>query len=300
VIAVAFLAASTASPAWAHAPADPQPTVKAQATTATAQQKVLQYWTLDRMQQATPMDRLLRPSQSAPATADRRREFPTTGAPWRAGGVIARTAGRVFFTYQGRDASCSASAVASANRSTVITAGHCVKLDGAWHTNWVFVPGYDNGDRPYGVWTARQTMTTGEWAADENLDHDVGAAVVNPLNGRRLVDVVGGQGIAFNQPRRRNMYAFGYPAQTPYTGERLIYCSGGTFDDSLRTRAIGMRCGMVGGASGGPWLINFSESSGTGVINSVTSFRYRSLPDQLFGTYFGGSERALYYRAQSA
>ncbi|WP_119729333.1 trypsin-like serine peptidase [Thermomonospora amylolytica] len=299
VVAGAVLtAAPTAAPAWAQAPADPNPAIRTQATTADAQQKVLQYWTRERMQQATPMDHMLQPAKSA--VPRQRRAFPTTGSPWAAGGVVARTTGRVFFTYQGRDASCTASAVAGANRSTVVTAGHCVKRGGTWHTNWVFVPGYNNGNRPYGTWTARQTLATGEWAATEDLNHDVGAAVVNQLNGRRLVDVVGGQGIAFNQPRRRNMYAFGYPAQDPYTGGRLIHCSGGTFDDFLRTRSIGMRCNMIGGASGGPWLTNFSESSGTGVINSVTSFRYESLSGYLFGTYFGGSERALYYRAQRA
>nr|BFE87519.1 hypothetical protein GCM10020093_101200 [Planobispora longispora] len=66
----------------------------------------------------------------------------------------------MFFTYQGRNASCSANAVTSENKSTVITAGHCVKMGGSFHGNWVFVPGYDNGNRPYGTWVATTLYTT--------------------------------------------------------------------------------------------------------------------------------------------
>ena len=49
----------------------------------------------------------------------------------------------------------------SANRDTVLTAGHCVNDGpGAFHTNWMFVPGYRDGARPYGTWTARDLLTT--------------------------------------------------------------------------------------------------------------------------------------------
>src|SRR5690606_25388708 len=136
--------------------------------------------------------------------------------------------------------------------SVVITAGHCVKYQGAWHTNWVFVPAYDNGERSYGTWTAKSTHSTPQWVASEDIDYDVGAAVVNPLDGRLLTDVVGAQGIAFNQARNQDMYAFGYPAADPYDGSRLVYCSGTTFTDFLLSTDHGMACDMTGGSSGGP------------------------------------------------
>jgi hypothetical protein len=56
--------------------------------------------------------------------------------------------------------------------------------------------------------------------ASKDINYDVGAAAVNPLNGQNLTDVVGGQGIAFNQARGQNMYAFDYPAAAPYDGSK--------------------------------------------------------------------------------
>lgn len=291
------------------------------AVTPTEQQRVSAFWTAERMREAVPVeqlvdqDRIAAPSGTvargepvtiAPTTAATTdgsvgvQSFPNGGSAWTGGGAVTRTVGRVFFTYQGRTASCSGNAVTSANRSTVMTAGHCVKLDGAWHTNWAFVPGYNNGNAPYGTWTARTTLATPQWAASEDINYDVGAAVVNLLNGSALTDVVGGQGIAFNQARGQAMYAFGYPAASPYDGTRLIYCSGVTFNDFFLSMGIGMDCNMTGGASGGPWFLQFSESTGTGIQNSVNSFKYNFFPNWMFGPYFGSDAQNLYNTAQAS
>src|SRR5690606_31919490 len=116
---------------------------------------VAKYWTPKRMRAATPIDRLLPKStkhtMKKVEAGKPRTVRPTkglglpdllasTGDPWTGGGDVVKTAGRVFFTYDDngtpRDASCSGDAVTSANKSTVLTAGHCVKLDGNFHTNW--------------------------------------------------------------------------------------------------------------------------------------------------------------------
>jgi V8-like Glu-specific endopeptidase len=309
VLAMPLLAASAQAAAVPSAPL-PSPKVRVQALGDAAEERVTGYWTRDRMRSAVPMERLFKAKQSSrkavaqgakqllPAT--KALPVPSTGSSWTGGGEVARTAGRVFFTYQGRSASCSGDAVTSANKSTVVTAGHCVKLDGAWHTNWVFVPGYDDGKRPYGTWTAKQTLITPQWDAGEDLNYDVGAAVVNPLDGRRLVDVVGGQGIAFNQRRGQIMYAFGYPAEPPYDGSALTYCSGPVINDLLGSTTQGMACDMTGGSSGGPWFLSFDRASGTGVQNSVNSFKYNILPTHMFGPYFGADAQSLYGKAQSS
>ncbi|WP_461027046.1 trypsin-like serine peptidase, partial [Streptomyces sparsus] len=225
--------------------------------------------------------------------------FPAGGGPWTGGGDVVTTAGRVFFTYGGRTASCSGNAVTSANRSTVITAGHCVRMDGAWHTNWVFVPGYRDGQRPYGTWAATSTHATAPWVASEDINHDVGAAVVAPLDGQRLTDVVGGQGLAFNTGYNRDMYAFGFPAAAPYDGEKFIYCSGRTSRDFLLSRSHGMVCDMTGGSSGGPWFTEFDEATGRGLLSSVNSFKYNFLPNRMYGPYFGPEAQTLYQQAQA-
>jgi V8-like Glu-specific endopeptidase len=282
--------------------AAPGPISERQATTAADQLRVENFWTPARMRNATPLDTLTKRvasksvvrrglSQITPASSTE------PGGAWSGKGKVTHTVGRVFFTYQGSTASCSGDAVTSANKSTVITAGHCVKLDGKFHKNWVFVPGYHDGKAPYGKWTAKQTLTTPQWKASEDLNYDVGAAVVNTRKGKRLTSVVGGQGIAFNQKRGQQMYDFGYPAELPYDGTVLDYCSGTTIDDPLESKDQGLLCDMTGGSSGGPWFLKFSESKGTGIQNSVNSFKYTFLPTHMFGPYFGNDAKNLYNKA---
>lgn len=303
-------------PATAHTP-DAQTVRKAAA-----------FWTADRMRAAKPLDLPARVTQRAARAAERAapgsggqasvprgtkatvspslplpgapgtKSFPQAGGPWTGGGEVVQTTGRVFFTYQGRTASCSGDAVTSQNGSTVLTAGHCVKMDGAWHTNWVFVPGYHDGQAPHGKWTAAKTLATPQWTASEDINYDVGAAVVTPLEGRKLTDVVGGQGLSFNSGYRQNMYSFGYPAADPYDGSKLIYCSGTTTKDPLFTNDHGLACNMTGGSSGGPWFTQFDEKTGTGLQASVNSFGYTFLPNTMFGPYFGDDAKNLYDEAQ--
>ncbi|MFH8929287.1 trypsin-like serine peptidase [Streptomyces pristinaespiralis] len=264
------------------------------------------FWTAERMRGATPLDmiRATPGSFRAPAspageeTVVRPTAFPQAGGPWTGGGAVVKTSGRVFFTFQGRTASCSGNSVTSTNGSTVMTAGHCVKYQGSWHTNWVFVPGYDNGQAPYGQWSATKTLATDQWAASEDINYDVGAAVVAPLNGKTLSQTVGAQGLKFNGGYNKAMYAFGFPAADPYDGSKLIHCSGNSSKDFLFSKDHSLGCNMTGGSSGGPWFESFNESTGTGLQVSVNSFGYTFLPNRMFGPYFGAEAKAVYDKAQ--
>lgn len=308
---IAALLATGVTAAPASAAPDPG------ATPLSAQERALAFWTPQRMREATPLDLLtvdrsdvrapaLRTGKatvvapSVPASTAGPLAFPHGGGPWSGGGAVTKTAGRVFFSYQGRTASCSGNAVTSANKSTVITAGHCVKMEGAWHTNWVFVPGYHDGQRPYGTWAASKTLSTPQWTASEDINYDIGAAVVAPLDGKKLTDVVGGQGLAFNTGYNKAMYSFGFPAAAPYNGEKFIYCSGTTTRDFLLSNDHGLTCNMTGGSSGGPWFTQFSEATGTGLQSSVNSFKYNFFPNSMYGPYFGADAQNLYQSAQSS
>lgn len=149
------------------------------------------FWTPDTMRAAVPMDNLVKAPAFTPKDVERGqsaiRSIPNGGGAWTGGGQVTHTA------------------------------GHCVKYQGTWHTQWTFVPGYDNGNAPYGQWAAKTTLTTPQWEAGEDMNYDVGMAVVNPPDEQRLTDVVGA-GIAFNQPKNQSMYTFGYPAAAPYDG----------------------------------------------------------------------------------
>ncbi|HYJ74847.1 MAG TPA: trypsin-like peptidase domain-containing protein, partial [Kineosporiaceae bacterium] len=270
------------------------------------------YWTTRRMAAARPGEELavaagtrftrpgaldgylhrLAPGRGTP-------EVPETGARWTGGGTVARTTGKVFFSLGADDYVCSGSAVASPDRSTVLTAGHCV-LDpetGTTATNWVFVPGYRDGRAPYGLFAATHLVTTTGWATAEDFDVDLGFADVAPnAAGARLGDAVGGQRIAFGTPRGRATYAFGYPAAAPWTGQRLVACSGSVVQDTSPAPSTdqGLACTMTPGSSGGPWFSDFDPRTGTGTLTSVTSFSYTELPGVLWGPYLGAEAQALY------
>ncbi|MEV4555131.1 trypsin-like serine peptidase [Nonomuraea wenchangensis] len=306
------------------------------AQTAAEQQRVLDYWTPQRMAGALPInlldlmtggDDLLgeltgRPLPKAgqagaltlPAPAASKLPVPrhqaaaapsasTIGARWGAGGAVSRTTGRVFMTLNGADFVCSASTVKSANRDVVVTAGHCVK-DGAgeWAQNWTFVPGYGSrGGQPYGRYAARRMFVAGSWARKADDDYDIGMVALATSGGRHASDVVGSQEIAFNVPRGGQAYGFGYPADPPYRGDRLVYCAGRLRDDPYKqTRDQGLGCDMTAGSSGGPWLTGFDPATGRGRITSLSSFKYTDDARTMYGPYFGAAAKALYDTAQRA
>ncbi|MFJ3724670.1 trypsin-like serine peptidase [Streptomyces sp. NPDC090045] len=287
------------------------PSAAADAPASFRQQHASGFWTAERMRSATPLDVTAVPGTSrtpvatsqaptriAPTAAASPTAFPQAGGAWTGSGAVVKTSGRVFFTMGGRTASCSGDSVTSANGSTVMTAGHCVKYQGAWHTNWVFVPAYNNGSAPYGQWSATKTFATDQWAASEDMNMDVGLAVVAPLNGQTLSQAVGAQGILFNGGYNKKMYSFGFPAAAPYDGTKLVYCSGNSGKDFLLTKDHSLGCNMTGGSSGGPWFQDFNEATGLGTQVSVNSFGYTFLPNRMYGPYFGNEAKAAYDKAQ--
>ncbi|KOU98520.1 peptidase [Streptomyces sp. XY58] len=292
------------------------PSIAADTPASFRQQHTQGFWTAERMREATPLDVTAVPgaartpvatsavptavAPTAALSAASPTAFPQAGGVWTGGGAVVKTSGRVFFTMGGRTASCSGNSITSANGSTVMTAGHCVKYQGAWHTNWVFVPAYNNGSAPYGQWSATKTFATDQWAASEDMNMDVGLAVVAPLNGQTLSQAVGAQGVLFNGGYNKKMYSFGFPAAAPYDGTKLVYCSGNSGKDFLLTKDHGLGCNMTGGSSGGPWFQDFNEATGLGTQVSVNSFGYTFLPNRMYGPYLGNEAKAAYDKAQAS
>jgi V8-like Glu-specific endopeptidase len=248
-----------------------------------------------------PGARLLHGATTEPATARHGRATPV--ADPSAPGIHAH--GKVFFTLEKlpeshNDFVCSGTAVNSRNRSVVVTAGHCVYdvEDGAGKaTNFIFVPAYDNHDTPYGVWAAKSLSTTRQWKKAGNLRYDLGAAVVRRDHGRRLQSVIGARGIGFNQPRDQSFDIFGYPAQSPFNGEREYRCAsnskgsdspGGRGPNTMR-----VSCDMTPGSSGGGWIV------GDRTLVSVTSYSYTPAGEynpngKLYGPYLSTTAKKLY------
>lgn len=285
---------------------------------------VKRYWTKERMRTAIPLDLTLagsaqQQSQDAVATSQGRpgSYAPTApvARPARAAGATQElgpypyyryevtapytsypysTHGKVFFSSGGLNYVCSGTAINAENKSVVWTAGHCVHGGGAgqtWHSNWAFVPAYKDGSRPFGTWSARELWSLNGWIYNADLTYDLGAAVVyTNAWGQRLVDVVGGRGITWNQSRNQYFYSHGYPAGWPFNGERLIICeswfAANDFPGSgPATMAIG--CDMTGGSSGGGWIVN-------GYTHSVNSYKYNNQPEVMYGPYHGDGAANLF------
>ncbi|QCR19447.1 trypsin-like serine peptidase [Agrococcus sp. SGAir0287] len=205
--------------------------------------------------------------------------------------------GKVFFTLGGQDYVCSANSVTSANGSTVSTAGHCLNEGpGAFASEFIFVPAYQNGSAPYGQWPAVELVAPTQWTNGGDIDYDTGFAVVATQGGRTLSATVGASGVSFNQSTGLSYTLYGYPAASPFTGETLQRCAGSASPDRLGgTTSQGVSCDMTGGSSGGPWFVG---SGSNGVQNSVNSFGYNSQPGVMYGPYWGSVIQSAYQSAQ--
>jgi Trypsin len=226
----------------------------------------------------------------------------TAATGWPGGGAVGRTTGKVFFTMDAQDYVCSAAVVASPAADVVITAAHCVKNGtGSWAVNWTFVPGFAQGSRPYGSWTAHHFFVAPQWSRAANDNDDVAFVTLNPQHSGHRVShigkVVGGQPIKFGQ-RTAEEFAFGYPAEPPYNGGGLYYCSGRVTGDPFHASPdSGLRCQMTAGSSGGPWLSGFDPAHRSGTITSVSSFKYSADPSTLFAPPLGAVARSLFREA---
>ncbi|MET3935556.1 hypothetical protein [Arthrobacter sp. OAP107] len=207
--------------------------------------------------------------------------------------------GKVFFTMSGQNFVCSGNSVVSENQSTVATAGHCVNEGpGAFATNFIFVPGYVDGEAPYGKWPARALFAPTQWSGAGDIRYDTGFAVVRPVDGELLADVVGSSGVQFNQPRGMDYKAYGYPAATPFNGQSLVSCTGTASNDSINPQfnSQGIDCDMTGGSSGGPWFVGDAD----GFQNSINSYGYGTHSTRMFGPYWGSVIQKVYNTASAA
>ena len=234
------------------------------------------------------------------------------GFPWTHGGAVTDAVGKVFFTLGAEDYVCSGTLVGGKRSDVVLTAAHCVTGGSGpgnvpqWATNWMFVPGFSDGQMPYGEYTARRFFATPDWTGPGggSEQYDVafvqvagatlhgGAGPAQPPAGLPVA-FTGGQDAV---PAGR-AYVFGYPAEPPYNGLSLSYCAGpATASDG----SLGTACAMTAGDSGGPWLAPFSPRPGTGTVVAVCTYKVSDNLRVLYGAVLGPQARTLYQRAVSS
>lgn len=317
--AAALLALSAAGAANAAPSAGTTPAASGVSSHAVTETGGADYWTEERMRTAIPgdvlADRARQAGANAGAGANRPAEAGTPStvqsqAPSlqarevqskaNAGEAPVKHIGKVFFTLGGSNYVCSGNAVASTNKSTVSTAGHCLNEGpGAFATQFTFVPAYLNGAAPYGKWTAKSLHAPTQWSSGGDMAYDTGFAVMDTLEGQNLADVVGASGVQFNAARGLSYKAFGYPAARPFDGESLRSCTGTATNDPYNPQfnSQGIPCNMTGGSSGGPWFIG---SSATGFQNSINSYGYGNKSTTMYGPYWGSVIQQAYTTAAAS
>jgi len=287
----------------------------------TEHQRILAYWTPERMANAKPKDFVMTGSgrlvpKARPGGGS---SGASSGASWTLNGAIETRSGRVLFHQGTGDWICSASVVndngaANDTYSIVVTAGHCAYdgVDG-WATNWMYIPDFDDaptyscGSTVYGCWTARALAISDgfypEGFGDGTVESDWAFAVVGPggKSGTAQLDALGSYALKTSgNTVGTDVWAFGYPAAGKYHGKDLTYCNGSTVADPYGAATWGVACGMTGGSSGGPWLVgNLTASqiaAGSGSVGSVNSYGYSGLK-YMFGPRFNASTQTTFNAA---
>ncbi|WP_336210408.1 trypsin-like serine peptidase [Nonomuraea sp. LPB2021202275-12-8] len=228
--------------------------------------------------------------------------YPASAAEqqtWKLGGLIAKTAGKVFGTGGGgTDFVASGNVVNSADGDVVVTVAHAfMDEQGRWSKNLVFVPAYKDGAAPYGKFAAR-TMFMWSGYYKDSLRHpplDFGMLVVNPVKGKTILQTVGGQGIRFNATAGTSNLLLGYPSNGN-GGRTLQFCSGASVTPKYDMKHA-MLCDMGGGSSGGPWFQGFNRFNGTGYQVSAHALRNTTTS---YGAFFGPEALKTYQAAEAA
>jgi len=214
------------------------------------------------------------------------------------------THGKLFFQIPGDGTYvCSGTVVGSDTLDVVWTAGHCVTEGdgGGFFTNFLFVPGYDDGVAPRGEWVAEYAVTSTQWKNNADLRYDVGALTMasNASDGE-IQEVVGARGISFNQDTDQTYRSIGHPATAPFNGKYMFYCDSnlGYLDNNRPSPApMAIGCDMTGGSSGGGWIVE-DETTGEGFVHSVNSYGYvNGYEDTMFGPQMGNVAAAVHEAA---
>lgn len=157
---------------------------------------------------------------------------------------------------------CSASVVDSPARDLVVTAAHCV--GGGGSAPIAFVPGYDNGRMPYGIWRVTRVIVDPSWISLANPNADVAFLVVTGPGGARIQDVTGGEQLGIGQGSGQFVSVVGYPegANAPIRCDNLAH--------GFSPTQLEFDCGgYTDGTSGGPLLEDVNPTTGLGTVIGV-------------------------------
>ena len=218
-------------------------------------------------------------------------------APSRAGQAFAGTpaVGALFTTSAGKLGQHSARRAWSTARPAtwLITAAHCVTGTSGTVD---FVPGYDRGAEPYGVWTVTKVYVDQAWKSSSSDDDDFAfLRVSKPGSSVPVENVTGAERLATGTPAGRQLVqVIGYPNAT----NQPVTCQ-----NRLRQPMAGQLefdCdGYTNGTSGGPFLSDVDQATGQGLVIGVIGGYQQGgdTPQVSYSAVLGANAAALYKQA---
>lgn len=191
---------------------------------------------------------------------------------------------------------CTASVVASPGRDLLITAAHCINggKNGGYRQDIVFIPGYRDGQQPYGVWVPAHLLVAPQWENSSDPDYDVGFIVLKPDDGKNIEEVLGANQLAIDPGYENLVRVTGYPASQ----DAPVTCIGRTSEQS--ESQLRFECGgFTGGTSGSPWVTRFNPLTRTGTIVGVLGgYQEGGSTDAVsYSSYLGPEVERLYRQA---
>jgi V8-like Glu-specific endopeptidase len=216
---------------------------------------------------------------------------PSNGQPFSGEPAV----GALFTTSAGRLGKhfCTASVVDSPAGDLVLTAAHCVTgtpgtID--------FVPGYDQGPTPYGVWTVTKIYVDQAWSSKSSQDDDFAILRVSrPGSSTPIEDETGAEKLVTGTPASHQLVqVIGYPdaANQPVTCQNRLR-------KPMRDQLEFDCGGYPNGTSGGPFLSQVDPSTGQGqVIGVIGGYEQGgNTPQVSYSAVLGSNAAALYQRA---
>jgi hypothetical protein len=163
-----------------------------------------------------------------------------------------------------------------------------------------FVPGFNQGKTPYGVWYVSRVYVDQAWSASGSIDDDVAFLQVSPNQaGTQIEDITGANQLALFEPAGQLTQVIGYPdgAGQPVVCDNQTRALPGTPTGAAQLQ---FDCGgYPDGTSGGPFLVHVSKSTGEGTVTGVIGGYEQGgdSPSVSYSIAFGASVGTLYRTA---
>jgi len=206
--------------------------------------------------------------------------------------------GALFSVSDGRLGShfCTASVVDSPGGDLLVTAAHCVAgYSDSAPAGLAFVPGYDQGSVPYGVWPVTRIFVDQAWASSSDPDDDVAFLTVGQSrSGTSIESVTGAEELGIGVRASGTLTVIGYPESE----DQPIACQNRVSSFSSRQMQFDCR-GFTDGTSGSPLLTDVDTATGDGIVLGVIGGYQQGgdTPDISYAATLGTSVQALYDQA---